>query len=116
MPNGSRLAKINEEIMREMGLLIPRLKDPRVKGLVSVTRVDTTRDMRHARIYISVLQGDSGDVVSGLTSAAGFLRRELGQVLALRMTPELQFLPDDSIERGVHVLDVLRDISEKESR
>ncbi|MCL2084789.1 MAG: 30S ribosome-binding factor RbfA [Oscillospiraceae bacterium] len=123
MPGDSRLAKINEEIMRELSVLIPRLKDPRVGGIVSVTRVDTTRDMRCARVYISALpdfaaETDSGGrrkgVLAGLSSASGFLRRELGEALSLRMIPELQFIADDSIERGARVLDVLSSLRDKD--
>ena len=115
MANENRLAKINDEIKRELGELIPRLKDPRVQGLVSITRVDATRDMRYAKIYVSVLSGtaDRNDVVKGLSSASGFLRHEIGQRLALRMAPELKFIADDSIERGAHIIDVLNNINAK---
>lgn len=115
MANENRLAKINDEIKRELGALIPRLKDPRVQGLVSVTRVDTTRDMRYAKVYISALTdtSDKDGVIKGLSSAAGFLRHEIGQRLTLRMSPELKFIADDSIERGSRIIEVLRDINSK---
>ena len=118
MPS-NRIGRINEEIQRELSEQLRRLKDPRVSqtGMVSVTRVDTTGDLRYARVYISVLdKSQEKDVLKGLKSAAGFLRRELGRTLQLRYTPELQFLPDDSIQHGAHILEMLRDIERREEQ
>ncbi len=115
----NRIGRINEEIQRELSEQLRRLKDPRVSqtGMVSVTRVDTTGDLRYARVYISVLdKSQEKDVLKGLKSAAGFLRRELGRTLQLRYTPELQFLPDDSIQHGAHILEMLRDIERREEQ
>ena len=110
MPS-NRIGRINEEIQRELSDQFRRLKDPRVSsGMVSITRVDTTGDLRYARIYVSALdKSQEKEVLEGLKSAAGFLRRELGRALQLRYTPELQFVPDDSIQYGAHILQVLRD-------
>ncbi len=110
MPS-NRIGRINEEIQRELSEQFRRLKDPRVSsGMVSITRVDTTGDLRYARVYISALdKGQENEVLKGLKSAAGFLRHELGQALQLRYTPQLQFIPDDSIEYGAHILEMLRD-------
>ena len=108
----NRIGRINEEIQRELAEQIRFLKDPRVSqvGMVSITRVDTTGDLRYARIYVSVLdKNQEKDVLKGLKSAAGYLRRELGRALQLRYTPELQFIGDDSISQGAHILEVLRD-------
>ena len=110
MPS-NRIGRINEEIQRELSQQIRRLKDPRVSqvGMVSVTHVDTTSDLRYAKIYISVLdKAQEKDVLKGLKSASGFLRRELGQALRLRYTPELQFAGDGSIQYGAHILEMLR--------
>ena len=105
----NRMGRINEEIQRELASLIPNVKDPRVSGLISVTAVDTTPDLRYAKIYISVLdKSDCAQVLKGLKSASGWLRRELGRALQLRYTPELQFERDDSIDKGAHILDMLR--------
>ena len=115
----NRIGRINEEIQRELSEQLRRLKDPRVSqtGMVSITRVDTTGDLRYARVYISVLdKSQEKDVLKGLKSAAGFLRRELGRTLQLRYTPELQFLPDDSIQHGAHILEMLRDIERREEQ
>ena len=106
----NRIGRINEEIQRELPGLIRTVKDPRVHGLVSITAVDTTTDLRYAKVHVSVLdKSDVKEVVKGLKSAAGYLRRELGRALNLRYTPELQFVEDDSIDQGAHILSLLRD-------
>ena len=111
MPS-NRIGRINEEIQRELSALIRTVKDPRVHGLVSITAADTTTDLRYAKIYVSVLdQSDVKEVVKGLKSAGGYLRRELGRALQLRYTPELIFVEDDSINQGAHILSMLRDQS-----
>ena len=106
----NRIGRINEEIQRELSALIRTVKDPRVHGLVSITAVDTAADLRYAKVYIRVLDHSDGkEVVKGLKSAGGYLRRELGRALQLRYTPELQFVEDDSIGAGAHILSMLRD-------
>ena len=106
----NRMGRINEEIQREMSSLIRTVKDPRVTGLISVTAVDTTPDLKFCKLYISVLdKSDVNQVLKGLKSASGYLRRELGRTLNLRNTPELTFVRDDSIDHGAHILDMLRD-------
>ena len=108
----NRIGRINEDIQRTLSELIRRLKDPRVSqvGMVSIIRVDTTGDLRYARVYVSVLnKAQEKDVMKGLKSASGFLRRELARSMQLRYTPELQFIADDSIQQGAHILEILRD-------
>ena len=107
----NRINRINEEIQKELSSLMRGLKDPRVQGgMVTITHVDTTSDLRYSRIFVSVLdKSQEKDAVKGLKSAAGYLRRELGASLRLRYTPELQFIADDSIEYGAHILELLRD-------
>lgn len=109
--SANRINRINEEIQKELASLISTLKDPRVQGeMLTVTHVDTTTDLRYCRVFVSVLdKAQEKDVVCGLKSAAGYLRRELGQAIQLRYTPELQFIADDSIEQGAHILSLLRD-------
>ena len=106
------IGRINEDIQRELSALIRTLKDPRVSqvGMVSVIRVDTTGDLRYAKVFISVLDKEQEkEVMKGLKSASGFLRRELARALQLRYTPELKFVADDSIQQGAHILEILRD-------
>lgn len=111
----NRINRINEDIQRELASLIRTVKDPRVHGLISITRVDTTTDLRYCRVYVSVMDhSDVKEVVKGLKSAAGYLRRELGRVLTLRYTPELQFIEDDSIERGVRMVSMIDRVLEED--
>ena len=107
----NRINRFNEEIQKELSSLFRTLKDPRVQGgMVTVTHVDTTSDLRYCRVFVSVLnKTQEADVIKGLKSAAGYLRRELGAAIQLRYTPELQFVADDSIEYGAHILEMLRD-------
>ena len=107
----NRINRINEEIQKELSSLFRTLKDPRVQGgMVTVTHVDTTSDLRYAKVFVSVLdKTQEKDVIKGLKSASGYLRRELGAAVKLRYTPELQFVADDSIEYGAHILEMLRD-------
>ena len=108
MPS-NRIGRINEEIQRELSDLLRTLKDPRVqKTMVSVTRVDTTADLRYAKVYVSVYDKDlSKEVFKGLKSSGGFLRHELADRLSLRYTPELVWEEDKSITYGARVLDIL---------
>ena len=111
MPS-NRIGRINEEIQREMSALIRTVKDPRVAdaGMISVTAVETTQDLKYAKIFVSVLdKSASAQALKGLKSASGYLRRELGRALDLRNTPELTFVRDDSIDHGARILDMLRD-------
>lgn len=111
----NRINRINEDIQRELAGLLRTVKDPRVQGLISITRVDTTTDLRYCRVYVSALDSsDIKEVVKGLKSAAGYLRRELGHALSLRYTPELQFMADDSIERGVRMVSMIERIREED--
>ncbi|MCI9348795.1 MAG: 30S ribosome-binding factor RbfA [Oscillibacter sp.] len=114
---GNRINRINDEIQKELSALFRELKDPRVsQGMVSITRVDTTADLRYAKIYVSALdKGQEKEILKGLKSASGYLRRELGHTLQLRYTPELQFVGDDSIQHGAHILELLRQEEAKEA-
>ena len=105
----NRIGRINEEIQRELSDMLRTVKDPRLKDtMISVTAVETTTDLRYAKVYISCLdKSRSKDVMRGLRSASGYLRRELGQRLRLRYTPELQFAEDNSIDKGAHILQIL---------
>lgn len=104
----SRIGRINEEIMRELSTAIRSLKDPRVQGMITITGVETASDLRTAKVYVSVYdKSKSKDVLKGLKSAGGFLRRHLGSTLQLRYTPELVFVEDHAIEHGMKIFDIL---------
>ena len=107
----NRIGRINDEIQRELSSLLRTVKDPRLQsGLFTITNVDTTGDLRYTKVYISALdKSQEKEMMKGLRSAAGYLRRELGMALRLRYTPELQFIADDSIQQGAHILEMLRD-------
>ena len=111
-----RIGRINEEIQKEMSSLIRTLKDPRVQNtMISITAVDTTGDLRYSKIFVSVLEKEkSKEVIKGLKSAGGFLRREIGNRLKLRYTPELIFEEDDSIAYGAKMFSLLRSLEIKE--
>ena len=88
------------------------VKDPRVTGLVTVTGVDVTRDLRHAKVHVSILgsEQDKKQTMEGLASVAGHLRAKLGRTLRLRVTPELDFKYDASIAHAAHIDSLLEQI------
>jgi ribosome-binding factor A len=108
----NRINRINEEIQKELADLIRELKDPRVQNtMISITRVETTPDLRYAKVYVSFLEEDkAAGAIKGLTSAAGFLRRELGRALQLRYTPQLMWALDDSITYGAKMLKLINSL------
>jgi ribosome-binding factor A len=96
---------MSEDIKRELMAAIRELKDPRVGGLVSVVRIELSGDMSSCRAYVSSIEGPEGTkrAVAGLKSAAGYLRREVGQALAMRHAPEFRFIADDSIAHSAEI-------------
>lgn len=111
---GYKLDRTNDDIRIVVSELLRSIKDPRVnQGMISVTRTETTNDLRYCKVYISVyeLAGDrplnEKELKRGLKSASGWLRRELGQKLSLRYTPELIFELDNSIEHGAHINEIM---------
>ncbi len=112
----NRIAIINQEIQKEMSSLIRTLKDPRVQDtMISITRVDTTPDLRFCKICVSFLEADkAADGIKGLKSASGFLRRELSRNMQLRHTPELQWELDDSITYGAKMLELINSLNVKQ--
>ena len=114
----NRIGRINEEIQKELASLIPNLKDPRVQNtMISITHVETTPDLRYAKVYVSFLEEDrASDAIKGLKSAGGYLRRELGRALQLRYTPELVWTLDDSITYGAKMLKLINslDVGERD--
>ena len=108
MASENRVTQINGEMLRVLSALLRQVKDPRVQGLASITRVEVSRDLSRCRVYVSVLEEEKrGALMKGLASAAGFLRGEAGRLLSLRHAPQLQFLPDDSIREGTRILELL---------
>lgn len=112
--SANRIMRISEEVKREVSDIIQNhLKDPRITGMISITKVHVTNDLRYAKVYFSVY-GSQDDVVhikEGLKNAAGFIRKEIGQRINLRYTPEFIFEFDDSIEYGLKISKILKEIS-----
>ena len=111
----NRIGRINEEIQKELASAIRNLKDPRVADtMISITHVETTPDLRYAKVYVSFLQEDkAAGALKGLKSAGGYLRRELGSALNLRYTPELVWALDDSITYGAKMLGLINSLEVK---
>jgi ribosome-binding factor A len=108
------MARVNDTIRRELSeLLMRETRDPRLEGLLSITAVDTSPDLKYARVYVSVMgaEEDKERVQEGLAAATGFLRRGLAARLTMRYIPELAFERDDSIERGTRLLEMIKEIA-----
>ncbi len=117
--NKNRTGRINEAIKEEMALILRDMKDPRIDMMTSVVKADTSRDLKYCKVYYSVL-GDADkkeETKEGLQSAAGFIRKQLAERLNLRVTPELTFIEDDSIEYSVYLEERIKQIhSEDEEK
>ncbi|HIS45524.1 MAG TPA: 30S ribosome-binding factor RbfA [Candidatus Scatomorpha merdigallinarum] len=114
MANSTRMGRINDDIQLALSSLLRQVKDPRVQqGMISVTRVETTGDLRYAKVWLSVLgELNEKEFKRGLKSCAPWLRRELGSSLNLRYTPELVFELDHSIEYGAKISRMIEEIEE----
>lgn len=113
----ARSDRVSHQIQREVSeLLLRRVKDPRV-GLVTITRVQVTPDLKHAKIYFSTPYEQNADEAKrGLESATGFIRSELGRRLIVKKIPELEFLPDDQYERALSVSDTIERLEKERKR
>ena len=108
----NRINRINEEIQKELSSLLRTVKDPRVQDtMISITRVETTPDLRYTKVFVSFLQEDRAkDAMAGLKSAAGYLRRQMGQALQLRYAPQIVWEQDDSIIYGAKMLKLINSL------
>ena len=108
----NRINRINEEIQKSLASALMSVKDPRVAdALISITRVETTPDLRYTKVYVSFLQEEKvKDAMAGLKSAAGWIRRQLGSNLKLRYAPEIVWALDDSITYGAHMLNLINSL------
>ena len=107
-----RRGRINEEMQKELSVIMREIKDPRVSdAMVTVTAAEVTPDLKFATVYFSVLIGDAANAKKGLESAKGFIRREIAQRLNLRQTPEFTFVHDHSIEHGAHIAKLIEGIN-----
>lgn len=115
LENNNRLGRIDEEYRKEISNIISyKLKNPNVTGLISVTKVKVTNDLKYAKIYVSILNSKNvKDTLTGLKKSSGFIRSELARTVNLRNTPELIFELDDSIEYGTKIDRILKEILPK---
>lgn len=113
LKKNNRITKINEELKHELSnILRAGVKDPRISPLASVLAVETTSDLKHCKIYISVLGNvdEQKSTEEGLKSSTGFIKKELARSVNLRQTPELHFVLDHSIEYGVKMSKLIDDV------
>lgn len=111
--NSNRMNKVNEELKKEISRVIAQeLKDPQITGIISVTKVDTTPDLRFARVYVSMINAKSNKGnLARLKKCSGFIRSRIAKLVNLRITPELVFLFDESIEYGSKIDAILEKIT-----
>ncbi len=108
---GYRKARINDETVKALSVIIREVKDYRVAGaFVSITGAEVTPDLKFAKVYFSAMGSDAKEVKKGLESAVGFIRRRLAETLNLRITPELKFYEDTSMEYGANISRLLNKI------
>ncbi len=109
-----RRGRINDEVQKEIAVIMREVKDPRVKdAFVSITGVEVTADLKYAKIYYSSLRGDEKELTRGLRSSAAFIRSELARRVGLRITPELTFIRDTSLSHGAHIASLLHKIEQE---
>lgn len=114
----SRTRRVGEQIQRELAQLIQQeIKDPRL-GMVTVSAVEVSRDLAYAKVYVSTLnpEQDMAQTLKVLGRASGFLRRELGRRMLLRIVPELRFVYDESIERGSRLSSLIEEAVSKDRK
>ncbi len=113
-----RGGRINEEFKKEISNLIQNeIKDPRITAMISVTDVKVTKDLRYAKVYVSIFcnsEEEKKENLAALKNASGFVRKELGRRINLRYTPEIIFEIDDSINYGMHMDELIQKISKKD--
>ena len=110
-----RTDRVEEEIKKVVGKLIDNgIKDPRVNGLISVTKVDVSKDMKYCKIYVSMIgTKDIKEAMEGLESAKGVVRKEIGDKVRTFNTPEVKFVYDDSMEYGQHIDNIINSLNIK---
>lgn len=115
---GNRLSRVNDEIKKEISklLLEKGLNDPRIHDMTTVTEVDTTEDLSHTKVYISVLGSDEDkqETMDGLNSAKGYIRKHLAKTVDLRKTPDITFVLDDTMEHAAYINKLIDEVIEDE--
>ncbi|MBO5305847.1 MAG: 30S ribosome-binding factor RbfA [Clostridia bacterium] len=107
-----RRGRINDEVQKELSIIVREIKDPRVSGaMICITGTEVTPDLKYAKVYYSALGVDKKEVAKGLKAASGYIRRRIAQSLNLRVTPEFSFFLDESIEHGARIASILNTIT-----
>lgn len=110
--NNPRMGRINEEMKKEISKIISfELKDPNITGMISVTKVEVTTDLKYAKVFVSILNAkDTKQTFAALKKTSGFVRSEIAKRIELRLTPEIIFELDDSIEYGARIDSILKEV------
>ena len=111
----TRIIRINDEIARVTANIIrSELSDPRIGAVVSVLRAETTTDLKHCKVFVSILGEEKSqqETMTGLTKAAGFIRKRIAETINLRQTPEMKFIFDDSIEHGMKMRKLIEEVNQ----
>jgi ribosome-binding factor A len=117
--NNKRINRISEEVKKVVSqLLYNGLKDPRIKEMTSITRVEVTKDLSFAKIYVSVLgdENDKKETIEGLNSAKGYIRKEISSNIELRYAPDPIFYLDESIEQGIYMSKLIDEVNKKDKK
>jgi ribosome-binding factor A len=115
-PTFKRANRVADQMKQEVAdILMRKIKDPRI-GFVTVTDVELTDDLQNAKIFVSIYGGDKEETLKGLKSASAFVRSELGRRMRFRVVPEIQFRFDGTVEQGAHIMELLREIEEKDKK
>lgn len=109
----NRLERIKAEVKREMSSIVRELKDPRISPMTSIVAADVTKDLKYAKIYVSVMGSDKEkqDTIAALKNASGFIKREIASRLDLRCVPQLSFVLDNTIDYGMHINELINKIN-----
>ncbi|HSB34694.1 MAG TPA: 30S ribosome-binding factor RbfA [Nitrospirota bacterium] len=115
-PTFKRSERVSDQMKHEIAdILMRKIKDPRI-GFVTVTDVEVADDLRNAKVFVSVYGGDKEETLKGLKSATAFIRLELGRRMRMRFIPELLFRFDSTLERGAHIMELLRELEDKDKK
>lgn len=109
----NRLERIKAEVKREMSSIVRELKDPRISPMTSIVAADVTKDLKYAKIYVSVMGSDKEkqDTIAALKNASGFIKREIASRLDLRCVPQPSFVLDNTIDYGMHINELINKIN-----
>ena len=117
MKNNNRIIRINDEILKELSKIIrEELKDPRIAPMTSIVKVDTTNDLNHCKVHVSVFGNDKvkKDTIEGLINCSGFIRKQIARTINLRITPKFQFVLDETLEEAIRMTKLIESVVPKE--